>query len=102
MLSTNHFPHFDSGAFREIVDINIIGAMGPPGGGRNPLTPRFTRHFNLLSFCEMEDVSKKRIFSTILNSWIRKYSYNFAFRCNYILCEIYIEYRSRIGNEIII
>ena len=46
--------------------------MGPPGGGRNPITQRFTRHFNLLSFCEMEDVSKQRIFSTILQSWLGK------------------------------
>eukprot|EP00794_Sanderia_malayensis_P012733 gene12733-14038_t len=58
------------GAFRELVDINLLGAMGPPGGGRNPLTARLTRHFNVLSFCEMEDKSKMRIFSSILNSWI--------------------------------
>jgi len=62
------------GAFKELVDINLLGAMGPPGGGRNPLTPRLTRHFNLLSFCEMEDASKMRIFSTILNSWIEHYT----------------------------
>lgn len=46
--------------------------MGPPGGGRNPITQRFIRHFNLLSFCEMEDVSKQRIFFTILQSWLGK------------------------------
>ena len=46
--------------------------MGPPGGGRNPITQRFTRHFNLLSFCELVDVSKQRIFSTILQSWLGK------------------------------
>lgn len=44
--------------------------MGPPGGGRNPITQRFTRHFNFLSFTEMEDASKKKIFSTILGSWM--------------------------------
>ena len=59
-----------SGAFRELVDVNLLCAMGPPGGGRNPITSRFTRHFNLLSFCEMEDESKNRIFSTILESWL--------------------------------
>ena len=63
-----------TGGFRELVDINLLGAMGPPGGGRNPLTARFTRHFNILSFCEMEDKSKIRIFSSILNSWIGKSS----------------------------
>uniref|UniRef100_A0A803TP24 Dynein axonemal heavy chain 1 n=1 Tax=Anolis carolinensis TaxID=28377 RepID=A0A803TP24_ANOCA len=50
----------------KLVDINFVGAMGPPGGGRNAITSRLTRHFNYLSFTEMEDSSKKKIFSTIL------------------------------------
>ncbi|XP_030276430.1 dynein heavy chain 1, axonemal [Sparus aurata] len=58
------------GTFKHIVDINFACAMGPPGGGRNPITQRFTRHFNLLSFTEMEDANKKNIFSTILGSWM--------------------------------
>uniref|UniRef100_A0A8C9DGR4 Dynein axonemal heavy chain 1 n=1 Tax=Prolemur simus TaxID=1328070 RepID=A0A8C9DGR4_PROSS len=57
------------GAFKSLVDINFVCAMGPPGGGRNAITPRLTRHFNYLSFTEMDEVSKKRIFSTILGSW---------------------------------
>ena len=35
-------------------------AMGPPGGGRNHITPRYSRHFNALSFTELEDSSKQR------------------------------------------
>ncbi|XP_062252615.1 dynein axonemal heavy chain 1 [Platichthys flesus] len=58
------------GTFKHLVDINFACAMGPPGGGRNPITERFTRHFNFLSFTEMEDTSKKTIFSTILGSWM--------------------------------
>ncbi|KAM7402690.1 hypothetical protein PAMP_017906 [Pampus punctatissimus] len=58
------------GTFKHIVDINFACAMGPPGGGRNPITQRFTRHFNFLSFTEMDDASKKKIFSTILGSWM--------------------------------
>lgn len=52
------------------MDINFVCAMGPPGGGRNPITPRLTRHFNYLPFSEMDEVSKKCIFSTILGSWM--------------------------------
>ncbi|XP_056267415.1 dynein axonemal heavy chain 1 [Pseudoliparis swirei] len=58
------------GTFKHIVDISFACAMGPPGGGRNPITQRFTRHFNFLSLTEMEDASKKTIFSTILGSWM--------------------------------
>uniref|UniRef100_A0A8C4W521 Dynein axonemal heavy chain 1 n=1 Tax=Gopherus evgoodei TaxID=1825980 RepID=A0A8C4W521_9SAUR len=54
------------GTFKNLVDINFVCAMGPPGGGRNAITARLTRHFNYLSFTEMEDSSKKKIFSTIL------------------------------------
>ncbi|XP_075795609.1 dynein axonemal heavy chain 1 isoform X2 [Pelodiscus sinensis] len=58
------------GTFKKLVDINFVCAMGPPGGGRNAITSRLTRHFNYLSFTEMEDSSKKKIFSTILGSWM--------------------------------
>ncbi|KAM4654602.1 LOW QUALITY PROTEIN: dynein axonemal heavy chain 1 [Amazona ochrocephala] len=61
------------GAFKKLVDINFVCAKGPPGGGRNPVTPRLTRRFSYLSFTEMEDSSKKAIFSTILGSWMGKF-----------------------------
>lgn len=56
-----------------MVDVNFICAMGPPGGGRNPVTPRLMRHFNYLAFTELEDPSKRTIFGTILGGWIRKF-----------------------------
>ena len=73
------FSHFRgsflySGSFKHLVDIGFICAMGPPGGGRNPITPRLSRHFNFLSFTEMEDASKFKIFSTILKSWMHSFS----------------------------
>lgn len=53
-------------AWRQIVDCSVIGAMGPPGGGRNHITPRLLRHFNLFCYGEFDDTSLRRIFSSIV------------------------------------
>uniref|UniRef100_H2YF92 AAA+ ATPase domain-containing protein n=1 Tax=Ciona savignyi TaxID=51511 RepID=H2YF92_CIOSA len=58
------------GLFRTLVDISFVFAMGPPGGGRNPITARLLRHCNYLCCNEMELESKSRIFSTIVSGWL--------------------------------
>jgi len=62
-------------AFRMLQDIQFVGCMGPPGGGRNPVTNRFLRHFNFIAFADMSDNSVKRIFELILSATIdRKFA----------------------------
>ncbi|XP_053383461.1 dynein axonemal heavy chain 3-like [Mercenaria mercenaria] len=48
-----------------LVDVLIVAAMGPPGGGRNDITGRFTRHMNVITIDEFEDSTMTRIFTNI-------------------------------------
>jgi len=54
--------------WRSVVDINLIGAMGPPGGGRNPVSNRVLRQLHFISFVDMSDAVIVTIFGTILNA----------------------------------
>jgi dynein heavy chain len=60
-------------AFKNIIDTQFVGAMGPPGGGRNPVSARLLRHFNFISFTELSDDSLQRIFGTILGAFFKKH-----------------------------
>lgn len=50
--------------------------MGPPGGGRTFVTPRFLRHMNLVSLTHFDDETLKLIFGTILTWYFKKSNFN--------------------------
>jgi len=55
---------------RKIIDVIFVCACGPPGGGRNHVTARFYRHFNVVNYVDMSDDSLNLIFSTILSNFL--------------------------------
>ncbi|KAI5628238.1 dynein heavy chain 6, axonemal isoform X2 [Silurus asotus] len=52
--------------WKEIQDMTIAAACAPPGGGRNPVTPRFIRHFSMFCLPTPSEQSLKQIFKAIL------------------------------------
>ncbi|XP_048874195.1 dynein axonemal heavy chain 12 isoform X2 [Brienomyrus brachyistius] len=54
-----------------LVELYLISAMGPPGGGRNAVTPRFLRHFNICAINAFSDDTMVRIFSNIVAFYMR-------------------------------
>lgn len=56
----------------KLEDIILFCAMGPPGGGRTFITPRMTRHFNIIGYTELEQQIVSNIFTTITNSFLKK------------------------------
>ena len=59
----------------KLQDLIIIGAMGPPGGGRNPITSRFIRHFLITSMLEFDDDTLTRIFTNIISHYFKTESF---------------------------
>ena len=56
--------------YRKIIDVIFVCACGPPGGGRNHVTARFFRHFNVVNYVDMSDESLCLIFTTILTNFL--------------------------------
>lgn len=65
-------------SFRKLIDLTFVASMGPPGGGRQEITPRFLRHFNIIGYVEMSDSSKQLIFGTILRTFLSSFENNLA------------------------
>lgn len=56
----------------EIIDTVLVGAMGPPGGGRNAVSSRFLRHFNVQGCVESNEAQLVRIFGKLMDWHLRR------------------------------
>ena len=48
--------------WKSVQDSCLVIAAAPPGGGRNPLTPRFVRHFNVFCLPPADNTAMELIF----------------------------------------
>ncbi|GFO15609.1 dynein heavy chain 12, axonemal-like [Plakobranchus ocellatus] len=54
-----------------LVDIQIMAAMAPPGGARNTITSRLSRHFSVVSMNPFSDETMNKIFSTLITTYLK-------------------------------
>jgi dynein heavy chain, axonemal len=52
--------------------------MGPPGGGRSPITKRLERHFNIITYTNLGKESIRMIFSQIVKAFLSSFSPDIA------------------------
>ncbi|GAB6023461.1 Dynein heavy chain 7, axonemal [Chamberlinius hualienensis] len=50
----------------KLFDLQLVAAMGPTGGGRNCVSSRFLRHFNVISMNRCSNEAMKTIFGKVL------------------------------------
>ena len=54
-----------------INDCIFIAACGPPGGGRNKVTQRFLRYFNIIWMPDISEHNLNQIYTQILSGFLK-------------------------------
>nr|KAI8744404.1 dynein heavy chain 6; axonemal-like isoform X3 [Biomphalaria glabrata] len=62
--------------WKEIEDVTLAAACSPPGGGRNPVSPRLFRHFSMFTIPSPTEMSLKQMFLAIINGFLLDFSRN--------------------------
>eukprot|EP01064_Diplonema_japonicum_P034413 TRINITY_DN7114_c0_g1_i1.p1 TRINITY_DN7114_c0_g1~~TRINITY_DN7114_c0_g1_i1.p1 ORF type:complete len:4107 (+),score=1152.60 TRINITY_DN7114_c0_g1_i1:350-12322(+) len=61
---------------KQVQDVVVIAACGPPEGGRSAVTQRMTRLFHLLQIPNLSEDSMRKIFNAILNGFFSSQNFN--------------------------
>ena len=59
---------------RTYKDLEFIGAMGPPGGGRNNVDPRFVRLFTVFNLTPPSEEVLKKIYGSIITRFAANFN----------------------------
>eukprot|EP00118_Oscarella_pearsei_P019988 m.215265 g.215265 ORF g.215265 m.215265 type:complete len:3605 (+) comp39831_c0_seq13:113-10927(+) len=83
----------------DLTDVVFLSAMGPPGGGRNDITGRMTRHLNVIGIEAFDDNTMTKIFSSIVD-WHFAKGFDASFnRLGKVLVQATMEvYKSAVAN----
>lgn len=82
-----------------LQDVQLICAMGPPGGGRNDVTLRFMRHFNMIGMNSFSEDTMIKIFSILISTYLRvsRECFFLNFVINLIFMKISSSFRRNTG-----
>jgi len=61
--------------WKDVFDSTTIICAAPPVGGRYVITPRFSTHFNVICMPQASQQILARIFSSILDGFLKAYNY---------------------------
>jgi dynein heavy chain, axonemal len=57
-------------SLKKIKDVIFMAACAPPSGGRNKVSPRLFRHFNMVWMTDLSSDSMKQIFKSIMEGFL--------------------------------
>lgn len=86
--------------WKAIEDSTMIASCAPPGGGRADLSPRFTTQFNLFCMPVASPQVLAKIFSSILDGFLKTGFQESVQSCSNSIIEGTIEIYSKIQEEL--
>lgn len=87
--------------FTELKDVTLAAACAPPGGGRNPISPRLIRHFCMFSIPAPSEYNLKHIFKSITSGFFAN-DFNLAVKsCADLIVDAAVEIYGRMSTELL-
>jgi len=86
--------------WKDIENLILCAICAPPGGGRNSLTPRFTRHFSMMFIPTTSKNAMTTIFTSILDGFLREFPTNIA-NLSVEIVQASVEVYLRIAEELL-